>query len=229
LKNSVLTVTSITLIVFATLTTVTAVIIKSHENSIDLVQKIKQLQKENRRDDALVLARTFKDSNTIQRVELAKLHDQLEYSTAEKFKSALWDGMMKGEMYDHYSGLGAVTSEMCLWSDIRDLAIKRYSFMNRHLGDTTALFPTPSMVSPAFCYPIINGPAILSKTTIKYLGRLPKPPNTGLVRQFVSGDSGPINEQKIWQLFKKTTGQSLRPPPSSPAFPIRNTSTQHLI
>ena len=176
----------------------------------------------------MVLTTTFKDSNEIHRANLTLLHDQLKYSTAEKFKSALWDGMMKGEVYDHYSGLGAVSSEICLWSDIRDLAIRGYSFMDRNLADTYCLFPS-GMVSPAFCYPIIDGPAVLSKTTVKYLDRLPKPPSTGLLRQFVSGDLGPINEQKIWQLFKKTTGQSPRPHPSFLSFPIRNTSTPRPI
>lgn len=223
-----LTVTSITLTVFFTLTTVTAILIKSRADSIDLAQKIKQLQTENRRDDALVLATTFKDSNANLSDELAKLHDQLKYSTAEKLKSALWDGMMKGEVYDHYSALGAVSLEMCLWSDIRDLAIRGYNFVDRHLYNTDSLFPS-GMVSPAFCYPIIDGPAVLSRTTVKYLDRLPKPPNTGIVRQFVSSDLGPINRQKIWQLFKKTTGPSQRPHPSSHSFPIRYTSTPHPI
>jgi hypothetical protein len=228
LKKKLLTITSITLTVFFTLTTATAILIKFPANSIDLIHEIKQLQTENRRDDTLVLAQTFKDRNVIQRAELAKLHDQLKYSIAEKLKSALWDGMMKGEVYDHYSGLGVVTSEMCLWSDIRDLAIKGYSFMDRHFADTNPLFLS-SVVSPAFCYPILDGPAVLSKTTVKYLDRLPKPPNTGLLRQLVSGELEPINEQKIWQLFKKTTGQSLRPHPPCLSFPIRNTSTPHPI
>mgnify|MGYP006292750057 CR=1 FL=1 len=228
MKKKFLTVTSTTLIVFYTLTTATAILIKSRADSIDLVHETKQLQTENRRDDALNLAKTLKDSNVIQHAELEKLHDQLKYSTAEKLKSALWDGMMKGEVYDHYSGLGAVASELCMGSGSRDLAIKGYCFMDRHLTVTNSLFPS-GMVSPAFCYPIINGPAVLSKTTVKYLDRLPKPRNKGLVRQFVSGDLEPINEQKIWQLFKKTTGQCPGPHPSFLSFPIRNNSTPQEI
>jgi hypothetical protein len=229
LKKKLLTVTSTTLIVFFTLTTAVAILIKSHANSIDLVHKTKQLQTENRRDDALVLTTTFKESNEIHRDNLAKLYDQLEYSTAEKFKSVLWNGMMKGEVYDHYSGLGTINSEMSLLSEIRDLAIKVYSFMGRHLADTNPLLLSPGMVSPAFCYPIIDGPAVLFKTTVKYLDRLPKPLNTGLLRQLVSGGLEPINEQKIWQLFKKTTGQLPEPHLSSLLFPIRSTSTPHPI
>jgi hypothetical protein len=228
LKKKLFKVISILFVVISTLTAATAILIKSHANSIDLVQNIKQLQTKNRRDDALVLVQTFNDITDIQNNELAKLRDQLEYSSAEKFKSVLWNGMMKGEVYDHYSGLGAVSSEMCMWSDIRDLAIKGYSFMDNHFGNPNPIIH-PGMVSLAFCYPIIDGPAVLSKATVKYLDRLPKPPNTGLVRQFVSGDLEPINEEKIWQLFKKTPGQLPEPHPLSSAFPIRNISTLQSI
>ena len=108
------------------ITSAAALNIKTNAESFDLIKGIKKLYSENRRDDALVLVETFKNSAENVRGELTKIEKQLEYGTFEKFKSALWNGVTKGEVYDHYSGLGAITADMCLWGEVRDLVIEGY-------------------------------------------------------------------------------------------------------
>jgi len=39
--------------------------------------------------------------------ELKELERELEYTTFEKIKSFTWNGVIKGEVYDSYSGIGA--------------------------------------------------------------------------------------------------------------------------
>ena len=126
MKNTFLKCTRVFFMMFIALTFAFTLIIKTQGNSFDLIKETKKLYSENRRDDALVLVETFKNSAENVRGELTKIEKQLEYGTFEKFKSALWNGVTKGEVYDHYSGLGAITADMCLWGEVRDLVIEGY-------------------------------------------------------------------------------------------------------
>ncbi|MGA9479688.1 MAG: hypothetical protein WBV21_18070, partial [Desulfobacterales bacterium] len=119
MRNTLIKCTRIFLIMFVALSFAFMYIIKAQGNSFDLVKETKKIYSENRRDDALVLAETFKGKTERNNNELAKIEKQLEYDTIEKFKSALWNGATKGEVYDHYSGLGSMTADMCLWGYIR--------------------------------------------------------------------------------------------------------------
>ena len=229
MRNTLIKCTRIFLIMFVALSFAFMYIIKAQGNSFDLVKETKKLYSENRRDDALVLAETFKGKTERNNNELAKIEKQLEYDTIEKFKSALWNGATKGEVYDHYSGLGSMTADMCLWGYIRDLAIEGYDFITRDSSNENAMMLLSGTGASSFCYPIIDGASVLAKNTEKYLKSSSNPPSGGLHRQFVSGDLSPTESQKIWLMLKKTTGRSPERQPSFQAFPICNTSIRHPI
>jgi hypothetical protein len=215
--------------VIVVITSATALIIKAQGDSFDLIKAAKQLYSENRRDDALVLVQTFKGITERGNDELAKIEKQLEYGTFEMFKSALWNGVTKGEVYDHYSGLGAITADMCLWGDIRDLVIEGYKIIYLDSNHEKQVVIIPGAGVSSFCYPMIDGAGVLAKNTGKYLNTVLRPPSGGLLRQFVSGDLSPNEGQKIWELFKKTTGRSPEPQPSFPTYQTRSTSIRYLI
>ena len=217
------------LMMVVVITSAAALNIKTNAESFDLIKGIKKLYSENQRDDALVLVNTFKNSEENVRGELTEIEKQLEYGTFEIFKSAIWNGVTKGEVYDHYSGLGAITADMCLWGDIRDLVIEGYKIIYVDSNHEKQVVIISGAGVSSFCYPMIDGANVLARNTGKYLKSVLRPPSGGLLRQFVSGDLSPMEKEKIWELFKKTTGRSPEPQPSFPTFPTCRTSIRHLI
>jgi hypothetical protein len=53
------------------------------------------------------MVKLFKENIQASSDEIKTLEMDLEYSTAEKIKSFVWNGSFKGEVYDTYSGLVA--------------------------------------------------------------------------------------------------------------------------
>jgi len=229
LKKSFVNCTCFVLVVIVVITSAAALNIRTNAESFDPIKETQKLYSENRRDDALVLAKTFKGIDKLGNGELAKLEKQLEYSVTEKYKIALWNGVTKGEVYDHYSGMGAMIADMCLWGYIRDFAIEGYDFITRDSSNENAMMLLSGTGVSSFCYPIIDGASVLSKNMEKYLKSSSNPPSGGLLRQYVSGDLSPTESQKIWLLLKKTTGPYPGRQPSFPTFPTCNTSIRHPI
>jgi hypothetical protein len=96
--------------------------------AFDPIREIKKLSSDNRRDDALELVRFFKENQLADQDIFAKIEKDLEYTTAEKIKSFAWNGVVKGEVYDSYSGLGAISADLCLIGDVRDLGIQGWRY-----------------------------------------------------------------------------------------------------
>ena len=73
-----------------------------HQESADFdpIKEIQRLKSENRRDDALDMVKFFKENEQANPDEIKALDIDLEYSTAEKIKSLVWDGLFKGQVYD---------------------------------------------------------------------------------------------------------------------------------
>lgn len=96
MKNTVLKCARILLMMFVTLSFAFTFVLKTQSHAVDLVTLIKKLDSENRRDDALVLIKTFKGINKWDNDELAKLEKQPEHNVTEKYKIAVWNGVTKG-------------------------------------------------------------------------------------------------------------------------------------
>jgi hypothetical protein len=47
----------------------------------------------------------------------------------EKVKSFIWNGAIRGEVYDSYSGLGAISADLCILGDVRDLGIQSWKYV----------------------------------------------------------------------------------------------------
>ena len=175
-------------------------------SAFDPIREIQKLSSDNRRDDALDLVRFFKENEIAYQDKYAKIENDLEYTTAEKIKSFTWDGVVKGEVYDTYSGLGAISADLCIIGDIRDLGIQCWKYLtgvHDFDGFVTILSAAGIGLSST---PFLNGSNALAKNTFKYLKKVPASINKGLLKEFLSGNVSPVNCKKIWTLLKKTTG-----------------------
>jgi hypothetical protein len=152
--------------------------------------------------------------------EFNKIEKDLQYSPAEKIKSFLWDGAIKGQVYDSYSGLGAISSDLCLIGDVRDLGIQGWKYITNSDDFDKLIMILSAAGIGLSSTSFINGTNALAKNTLKYLKKVPASFNKGLLKKFLSGKVSPENCKKIWALLKKTTG--LFPAPY-PAYPILTT------
>lgn len=184
-------------------------------SSFDPIREIQSLRTQNRRDDALDLAKFYRESQTRDQERIAALQNDLEYTATEKIKSITWDGFIKGQVHDSYSGIGAISSNLCLYGDVRDLGIQGWKRLAR-ADDADGFIAILSaagigLSTTAF----VNGSNALAKCTIKYLKNIPATLNTGLLKKFMSGKMSPAECEKIWSLLKKTNGPFPAPLPVS--------------
>jgi hypothetical protein len=100
-------------------------------SSFDPIKGIQSLRNQNRRDDALDLAKFYDENQTENQGRIAALKNDLEYTAPEKFKSVAWDGFILGQVYDSYSGIGAISSDLCVYGDVRDLGIQGWKKLTK--------------------------------------------------------------------------------------------------
>ena len=75
-------------------------------SAFDPIREIQRLKSENRRDDALDLVRFLKENEIADQGKFNQIEKALEYTAAEKIKSFIWNGAIRGQVYDSYSGMG---------------------------------------------------------------------------------------------------------------------------
>ena len=202
------------LLFFVIISSLLAIYMYYRGSAFDPIREIQKLKIENRRDDALDLVRFFKVNQIANQDKFTKIEKELHYTAAEKIKSFVWNGAISGQVYDSYSGLGAISADLCVVGDIRDLVIQGWKYLTgRHDFDGFVTILSAAGIglsTSAF----INGSNALAKNTIKYLKTVPDSINNGLLKKFLSGKISPENCKKIWTLLKKTTGVFLAPYPA---------------
>jgi len=188
-------------------------------SSFDPIKEIQSLRNQNRRDDALDLAKFYNNNQPRDQERIARLQNDLEYTTTEKIKSISWDGFILGRVYDSYSGIGAISSDLCIYGDVRDLGIQGWKKLTKSddFDGMVAILSTAGIGLSTTAF--INGSNALAKNTLKYLKKVPETINTGLLKKFLSGKVSPAECEKIWHLLKKTNG------PSPAQHPVSATST----
>jgi hypothetical protein len=169
------------------------------------------LRDENRRDDALDLARFFQDSNADDNQQFIELEKDLKYTRSEKLKSFTYNGAIKGEVYDTYSGAGAIAADLCVIGDVRDFGIQSYKFLSdeKDFDGLVMLLSTSGIGLSAT--PYLDGVNALAKNSFKYLKRIPSDLNRGILKRLITGKISPTNCKKIWTLLKKTNSLSHEP------------------
>ena len=195
---------------------VITIVINYRGNQFDPIYEIRKLKSQNRRDDSLDLAKFYRENQTEDQDKFTKIEKGLEYTQSEKIKSFVWNGAIRGQVYDSYSGMGAISSDLCVIGDIRDLGIQGWKYLTGGQdfdGFVTILSAAGIGLSAT---PFLDGTSALAKNTIKYLKEVPTMLNRGLLKKFLSGKVSPKNCKKIWELLKKTNGPSPEPYPVSP-------------
>jgi len=187
-------------------------------SSFDPIKEIQSLKKQNRRDDALDLAKFYNETQAENSERIAALKDDLEFTNTEKIKSVAWDGFIKGQVYDSYSGIGAISSDLCIYGDVRDLGIQGWKHLTKANDADTFIAILSAAGIGLSTTAFANGCNALAKCTIKYLKHIPESINTGLLKRFLSGKMSPADCEKIWYLLKKTNGRFPAQPPASAIF-----------
>ena len=141
--------------------------------------------------------------------KLKELKIDLEYTPAEKLRS-FTKGAVKGEVYDTYSGLGAVSSDLCVYGDIRDLGIQSWRFLKHE--DTDAIVAVLSglgivLSAKPFTAVIVS----YSKNTIKYLGKVSMTCTGSIIHKIKKGTLSVKESKLVFNLLKKTLGASPAP------------------
>ena len=202
------------------LSSIITILINHTGNNFDPVKEIQRLKSQNRRDDALDLAQFYRENQTEDQEKFAKIEKSLEYTRAEKITSFAWNGAIKGQVYDTYSGLGAISADLFVLGDLRDLGIQCW----KYLTDAENFDELVTLLSAAgiglSSTPFLNGTNALAKNTIKYLKEVPTMLNKGLLKKFLSGRVSPENCKKIWELLKKTNGRFPEPYPALVTFSV---------
>jgi len=172
----------------------------------DPIREIQRMKKDNLRDDALDMAILFQESEDADASDISELAKDLEYSTSEKIKSFTWNGIIKGEVFDSYSGFGAISADMCIVGDIRDIGIQTFKYMTND-PEFDRLIAILSVAGIGLSStPYFNGTNALAKSTFKYLKKMPASFEKGVLKKFLSGKLSPRECEKVWNLLKKTNG-----------------------
>jgi len=185
----------------------TTIIIIHKGNQFDPIREIQRLKSQNRRDDALDITQFYRENLTKDHKKFAKIEKSLEYTPSEKIKSFAWNGAIKGQVYDTPSGLGAISADLFVLGDFRDLGIQGWRYLSgaeNFNGLVTLLSAAGIGLSST---PFRNGTSALAKNTIKYFKEVPTMLKRGVLKKFLSGKVSPQNCKKIWELLKKTNGQ----------------------
>ena len=111
--------------------------------------------------------------------ELHKIEKEVAYSPLERAKAFVWDGVIKGNVNDTYSGIGALAADFCLYGDIRDITKQTWNLLfdqNNFDGVVGVLSGAGIALSTM---PMFDGLYAMNKSTAKYVSKLPTSMNQG--------------------------------------------------
>jgi hypothetical protein len=178
-----------------------ALIIHYQGESFDPVEEIQLLISQERYDEARDMAEFFNHSQDSNK-EIERLNQKLRYTTPGKIKSFLWHGVIKGEVTDTYSGIGAVGSDMVVLGDMRDLGIESWNYITNDPDFDLVVLGLSLSGLVLSASPFVHAPAAV-KAMAKYIKRFPHLAKRGIVKLLASGKLSAHECSKIWELLKK--------------------------
>jgi hypothetical protein len=204
-----------------------AIYSRSLGKGFDPVREVQTLRNENRRDDALDMTRFFIESGDGDGEKLKGLEKELEYTLPERVKSFLWDGALKGEVYDSFSGLGAIASDLCIFGDVRDLSIQGWKFLSNDPSFDKLIMILSATGIGLSSTELVNGCNALAKNALKFIKRIPTVMEKGLLKRVLKMEIGKEASEKIFTLLKKTNGPFPGPFHAFQTLRISSISTPH--
>jgi hypothetical protein len=186
-----------------------ALIIHYKGESFDPVEEIQLLISQERRDEARDMAEFFSNSQD-STAAIKTLQKKLEYTTLGKIKSFIWHGVIKGEVTNTYSGIGALGSDMVVLGDMRDLGMEAWNYIKDDPDFDLVLLGLSLSGFVLSASPFVHAPAVV-KAMAKYIKRFPHLAKRGVVKLLASGKLSAHECSKIWELLKKTPVVSRAP------------------
>ena len=179
-------------------------------SKFDPIKEIQKLQSQHRRDEALDLLQFYEENKTIDSQKIKEFKADLEYTPVEKLKS-IANGAITGRVYDTFSGIGAIVSDFLVWGDIRDLSIQSWRFLNN--GKTDVIVAVLSGVGIFLSVkPYADVTVSFAKNSVKYFRKiLSLGGNNFILKQLLKGKLSLAESKMIFNLLKKTRGQSPEP------------------
>jgi hypothetical protein len=179
-----------------------ALIIHYKGESFDPVEEIQLLISQERFDEARDMAEFFSNSKDAT-AAIKTLQKKLKYTTPGKIKSFLWDGVIKGEVVDTCSGIGALGSDMVVLGDMRDLGIESWNYITNDPEFDLVVLGLSLSGLVLSASPFVHAPAAV-KAMAKYIKRFPHLAKKGVVKLLASGKLSAHDASRIWKLLKKT-------------------------
>jgi hypothetical protein len=178
-----------------------ALIIHYQGESFDPVEEIQLLISQERYDEARDMAEFFSNSKD-STAAIKTLQKKLKYTTPGKIKSFLWNGVIKGEVVDTYSGIGALGSDMCIVGDMRDLGMEAWNYITDDPDFDLVVLGLSLSGLVLSASPFVHASAVV-KAMAKYIKRFPHLAKKGVVKLLASGKLSAHECSKIWELLKK--------------------------
>ena len=171
-------------------------------SQFDPVKSIQDLQAQHRRDEALDLVQFYEENQTIDSETLKELKSELEYTMFEKFKS-VGSGALTGAVYDFYSGIGAIASDLFIFGDIRDIVIQSWKFIINEEVDVIVAVLSGLGIALSIA-PYTDVIASYLKNTIKYLRRISIiVGKSSILKPLLKGKLTFAESKKVLNLFRK--------------------------
>jgi hypothetical protein len=180
-----------------------ALIIHYKGESFDPVGEIQLLISQERRDEARDIAEFFSNSKD-STAAIKTLQKKLKYTTLDKVRSFIWNGVIKGEVTDTYSGIGALGSDMVVLGDMRDLGMEAWNYITEDPDFDLVVLGLSLSGLVLSASPFVHASAVV-KAMAKYIKRFPDLAKRGIVKLLASGKLSAHDASKIWELLKKTS------------------------
>ena len=214
------------------LTSTTALILKLTSTQIDLTQTLNHLLNSNRYDDISDLNDVYDITHNLRNLstdQLQQFQTAIQCNIPCKIKRTIIDGMLKGQVYDTPSGIGALAADLCLFGDIRDIAIQSYRYLaDKQTFDGLVFTLSLAGVGLSTVH-ALDGCNALAKSSIKYMGYVGAPTSKGALKALTTGKLCKADAKKVWDLLKKTTGQCLERCHACPTWTTCGTWTRFTV
>jgi len=214
LKKFCITSLKVTALAIIVASSFLALVAQYGDNQWDPIREIQQLKNQHRRDDAIDLVNFLKENQTYNTDELSSIEKKVGYSPLERIKEFVWEGAIKGNVNDTFSGIGALAADFCLYGDNRDITKQTWNFLfdQKNFDGVVGVLSGAGIALSAM--PVFDGLYAMNKSTAKYVSKLPAGMNKGMLRSFLSGRTSPEQSSAIYKLLKKTDGQFPEPLPA---------------
>lgn len=168
------------------------------------------LKDANQRDQSLSVIEHSIEYNIGNQGELKELQEDYEYGLYEKSKDVFYHGAVKGNVFNAYSGMGCIASDLCVFGDARDLAKQGYNYVTgKDVDHVIAALSTVGIATTAAELTgggvVVDAGVSVVKTTVKYISKTVRRIPDGILMLVKRGHTfKPEVYKQFWAIFKGT-------------------------